>query len=88
MKIFYWLFLNLGLSIVHKKIEDFLLINVLQKGGKFQLLISLLLAASGCCVNRAWLQCDVRKGTLSHACSVKYRAVGYLERRQQRFWRS
>ena len=28
----------------------------------------------GCSINRTWLQRDVRKGTLSHASSVKYRA--------------
>ena len=50
----YWLFLNLGLSTVHKHFCDFLLNNVLQKRGKFPLLISLLLAASGCGVNRVW----------------------------------
>ena len=71
----YWLFLNLGLSTVHKHFLRFLLNNVLKKRGKFPLLISLLLAASGCGVNRVWLQCDVRKGMLSHASSVKYKAV-------------
>ena len=49
--------------------------NILQKRGKFSLLISLLLAASGCSINRPWLQRDVRKGTLSHASKVKYKAV-------------
>ena len=46
--------------------------NVLQKRSKFPLLISLLPPAFGCGVNRAWLQRDVRKGTLLHASGVKY----------------
>ena len=45
--------------------------NVLQKRGKFPLLIALLLDPSGCGVNRAWLHRDVRKGTLSHVSCVK-----------------
>ena len=45
MNIFNWLFLNLVLSS-----PSFL--RFLQKRGKFPLLISLLLAASGCSVNR------------------------------------
>ena len=65
MKNNYWLFLNIGLSMVHQNKLRFLLNNVLQKQGKFPLLISLLLAASGCGVNRAWLHRDVRKGNLS-----------------------
>ena len=44
----------------------------LQKRGKFPLLITLLLAPSGCGVNRAWLQRDVRKGTLVH-CKTSHR---------------
>ena len=59
MNFFYWLFLNLGLSSVQKVFGGFLLNNVQQKRGKFLLLISSLLAASGCGVNRAWLQRDV-----------------------------
>ena len=38
---------------------------MLQKRSKFPLLIALLLAPSGCGVNRAWLQRDVRKETLT-----------------------
>ena len=38
----------------------------LQKRGKFPLLIALLLAPSGCGVNTAWLQRDVRKGMHVH----------------------
>ena len=80
MNIFYWQFLNLGLSTVHKLFCHFLLSNVLQKRGKFPLLIALLLAASSCDVNRVWLQRDIRKDPLSPTSSVKYRAVGYHER--------
>ena len=65
MKHFYWLFFNLGLLFT-KIFVDFLLTEFLQKRGKFPLLIALLLALPGCGVNRAWLQCDVRKGTLVH----------------------
>ena len=39
---------------------------LLQKRGKFPLLIAFLLAPSGCGVNGEWLQRDVRKGTLVH----------------------
>ena len=66
MKNFYWLFFNLGLNIVHINYGYFLLNEFLQKLSNFPLLIALLLAPSGCVVNRAWLQHDVRKGTLVH----------------------
>ena len=75
MKNIYCLFLHLGLSTAHNFWGDFLLNNVQQKPGKFPLLIPLLLAASGCGVKRAWSKRDVRKRTLSHAFTVKYRAV-------------
>ena len=61
MKNFYWLFFNLRLSTVHIYFWRFLLNEFLQKRGKFPLVIAFLLAPSGCSVNRAWLQRDVRK---------------------------
>ena len=63
MKKCYWLFFNIRLSTVHINFGDFLLNEFLQKRGKFPLLITFLLAPSGCGVNRARLQRDVRKGT-------------------------
>ena len=63
MKNFYCLFFNLGLST--QIFGEFLLNEFLQKRGKFPLLIAFLQAPSGCRVNRAWLQRDVRKGTCS-----------------------
>ena len=43
----------------------------LQKEGKFPLLIALLLAPSGCSVNRAWLQRDVRRGMHVHCKALR-----------------
>ena len=52
MKKMYWLFLNLGLSTVHKIFLRFFA-QQCSKKGKFPLLISLRLVASSCGVNRA-----------------------------------
>ena len=38
----------------------------------FPLLIAFLLAPSGCGVNRAWLQRDIRKGTLVHCRALPW----------------
>ena len=64
MKIFYWLFFNLGLSTVHINFWRFFGQGVSAKRGKFPLLFAFLLASSGCGVNWMWLQRDVNKGTL------------------------
>ena len=64
MNIFYWLFFNLGLSTVEIHFWRFFTQRVSAKRGKFPLLIAFLLAPSGCGVNWAWLQHDVRKGML------------------------
>ena len=58
------LFLNLGLSTFHQKKLRFFAQQCFAKR-------ALLLDSSGCNVNRAWLQSDIRKGTLLHASSVK-----------------
>ena len=65
------LFLNLRLSTFHKTILRFFAQRCFAKRGKVPLLIALLLDSSGCDVNRAWVQREIRKGTLLHASRVK-----------------
>ena len=76
MKKNYWLFFNLGLSTVHINIWRYFAQRVSAKRGKFPLLIALLLAPSGCSVNKAWLQHDVRKGMLVHCKTSRLQRNG------------
>ena len=72
----------------HNFLEIFCSTSFCRKRGYFSPLIAFVAALSGFGVRRAWLQRDVRKGTLNTASSIKQRAVRYYERQQQRFWRS
>ena len=76
MKHFYLLSPNLGLSTVHINVWRFFAQRISAKRGKFPLLIAFLLAPSGCGVNRAWLQRDIRKGTLVHCRALRLQING------------